>query len=267
MKHLSLVMFFALIPVTFAATPIKEKAKVGMTSITSVTPAPTPLPAIQDRTAKYYDVGKTDQPPVYTQVKHFEKMPNGDMTERSSFTDGKGEVIATDLSVYQGSRMISEVFDEIQVKKHLEATVKDDRVYFHNKQIMADGKEEIRDASDGIPKNFVTLPISENFLIGHLDEIMAGDTVHCNFGVLELHDIIGFKFWLKSKDTETVNGHEAVVVSMKPSSIFLAFLVSTINLSIDPKEKKLVKFVGRTALWKKGADDVLQPYDSEVIYQ
>ena len=85
--------------------------------------------------------------------------------------------------------------------------------------------------SDNLEPDTVVAPLVQPFLAKHWDEIAKGDSVKVRYLALERLDTIGFKFF---KDGErTYKGQAAVDVLMKPSSFFIAALVTPIRITVQ----------------------------------
>lgn len=228
--------------------------------------AATPAPAFPDRILKYYEIGKTDGPVLYTQKIQYQKLPSGELNTKSVVTDPKGKLIYTEVVISKGSQLISQTADVEQTKRRLSIEVKDEHVIFKTSALYPENKEEPKEDSDKLPEHFITGALAEPFVMEHFTELMAGDTVHAKMGILELRELLSFKFW--KKEMIKMNDHEVMVVAMKPSSIFISLLLKTIYLYIDTKDKKMIHYVGRTPLWKEEAGSTnLNALDAEIVFE
>jgi len=227
----------------------------------STVSAITPVPSIPDRTLKYYEVGKTNGPVLYTQKTQYQKAEDGITIAKSVTTDPKGNVVYTETIKSKGSFPIYQVADVAQTKRHLEMEVKDGKVYLRTKTLASDPKDGPKEEVESLPEHFITGAMAETFAIEHFTELMAGDTIRAKMAILEIREMVSFKFW--NKEITKFNGREVMIVAMKPSSIFISFLVDTIYLYIDVKEKKMIHYVGRTPLWKE-VDSDLKALDAEI---
>ena len=116
-----------------------------------------------------------------------------------------------------------------------------------------------------MPPNFITGAICEVYLAEHLDELLADETVKAKLGILDIREIVGFKFW--KKEMIKMKDRDVIVIGMKPSSIFFSILVNTIYIYMDVKDKKFVKYVGRTPLWiPNPKSDDLKALDAELLF-
>ena len=265
------ILFYVLFigSVAFSAVVKKKPLSTQKSEpvINSTVPTSTPTPAFPDRNLSYYEIGKTDGPVTYTQKIQYEKLPTGNLQIKSTTVDPKGKLMFNETIVTQGSHVISQSADVQQTQRHLELEVKDDHVYFRTRALGPDHKGRTEDPKEDIeklPPNFITGALVEAFALEHFDELMAGDTVHAKMGIMEIREILSFKFW--KKEVSKIDGHEVMVVAMKPSSIFISMLLNNFYLYIDLKEKKMIHFVGRTPLWKE-VDGDLKALDSEIVFE
>ncbi len=222
------------------------------------------LPTIPDRIMKYYEIGKADGPVLYTQKSQYQKLPTGDLSTKSVVTDSRGSVVYTETMVTQGSQPISQIADVQQTKRHLELEVKEGYVHLRTRSLGPEKTEEPKEEVEKLPVPFISGASAEAFVLEHFKELMEGDTIHAKMAILEIRELIKFKFW--KKEISQKNGREVMVIAMKPSSIFLSFLVDTIFLYIDTKAKKMIYYIGRTPLWKI-VDGKVKALDAEIVFE
>ena len=217
-----------------------------------------------DRTAKIYPLGKTTGEPMYIQKTHYDTGADGAMTSTTNITDAQGKPVLTEVATYKGSELILQKTDQMQTGKHYETETKNGRVLFRQQTYPIKKGENVRENSEGLFDNFVTGPTSEAYLANHWTDLMAGKVVEARFAVNEIHETVGFDFKLKEKTK--VNGKDAVVVIMKPTSMFISMMVDPITLYLDSTSKRYVRFTGRTPLYTfvKGDQKAL---DADIIYE
>jgi hypothetical protein len=124
--------------------------------------------------------------------------------------------------------------------------------------------DKMREDTVGYFDDFITGPTSEAFIGERWNALLAGKILECRFGVLEIKDTVRFEFKMIGKTK--VGDKDAIMISMKPASLFLSMMVDPITIYMDAKEKRYLKFVGRTPLkyYVKGDQKSL---DAELIYQ
>jgi hypothetical protein len=218
-------------------------------------------PALPERTFKYYEIGKKDGPMIYLQKSSYQKLPSGNLITKSVVTDPKGAVVFTETIVSNGSTLISQQADVQQTKRHLEMEVKDQWVIFRTRALGPEKGEEPKEDSEKLPQNFISGALAETFVLEHFNSLMAGETVHAKMGIMEIRELVSFKFF--KKETTKWKNREVVVIAMKPSSIFISLVLNTIYLYIDLKDQKMIHYVGRTPLWKD-VGGKLKALDAEI---
>lgn len=248
-NYLALLVLFS--SVSSSAAP---KAVSTVSNVASVA-------SIPERTLKYYELGKSNGPVIFTQKTQYQKAEDGILIAKSVTTDPKGNVMYTETIKSKGSFPFYQVADVSQTKRHLEMEVKDGKVHLRTKTLASDPKDGPKEEVESIPDHFMTGAMAETFAIEHFAELMAGDTIRAKMAILEIREMVSFKFW--NKEITKYKDREVMVVAMKPSSIFISFLVDTIYLYIDVKDKKMIHYVGRTPLWKE-VDGDLKALDAEI---
>ena len=212
------------------------------------------------RHGRIFELGKTGEDPFYTQDVKFEEIGEGQTKSSSSIKDAKGDVLMTEVAVYKGDRIVSQKIDQFQTKEAYELEIKGDDVIFHTFKIVDGERQPLgKDKSEKMTADFLTGPVAEPFLKNHWSEMMEGKKLKVRFGVFEIAKSVNFEFKkIKSDD-------KSVVVQMKPSNFFLSMFVDPLELEFDAKEKRLIKFRGRSPL-KKISHDKLKNFDAEIFY-
>lgn len=227
-------------------------------------PSPAPSSLIPDRVLKYYEIGKTDGPLLYTQKTQYQKLPDGTLSAKSVVTDTKGVEVFTETVISKGYLPLSQSADVQQTKRHLELEVKDGQIYLRTRSLAtAKDQETPKEDVEKLPPDFITGALAETFVLEHLNELIADDTIRAKMAIMEIRELVSFKFW--KKEMTKRNGHDVMIVAMKPASIFISLIVDTIYLYIDLKDKKMVHYIGRTPLWKM-VDDKLKALDAEIVF-
>ena len=212
------------------------------------------------RTAKLYAKDKVQEPPVFTQKTTYIK-DGPKVTSKTEVIDASGKLVMREDAVYEGTKVYSHIVDLMKNSEainfdHFDVQVRDGKVVF-----TGNTKDEEKES---LPENFTTGPVLEEFLRAHWDELMNEDTVHSRFAVPQLHETVGFKFWMRDKTK--LGDREVVRIGMKPTSFIIALVISTIDLHFDLKDRKIMKFTGRTPLHVT-INGKHEPFDSEVFYQ
>lgn len=210
--------------------------------------------AYPTRIAKIYEVGKTSGTPLFTQTTTYDDK-DGITESNTTIVDPSGKKVLTEYAKFKSAQLIDQKTDQLQTDKHYEIEVKNDRVYFR------EGKKE---STEGLFDDFSTGPVSEAFLAVHWDDLMNGKVVICRFGINEVRETVKFEFKMLRKTK--IGDKDAVEIQMKPASMIISILVDAVVVTVDAKDKRYLRTVGRTPLyrWIKGER---QAVDAEILYQ
>lgn len=214
------------------------------------------------RVAKIYEIGKTDQDPMFIQKTNYKKV--GDQVEANTvITDKKGVVVLTEVALYKGPKLVSQVVEQIQTQDHYEVDVKDEKVIFRERKIN-EAADKVKESSEKYTDQFCIGPVIEEYLLANWEKVLEKKTLTADFGVPERRQSVSFDF--KLKEQTKVNGRDVARITMKASSFIIRMAVDTITLDLDLKTKRYFHYVGRTPLqFEKNGK--LQPFDAEIFYE
>jgi hypothetical protein len=216
------------------------------------------------RTAKIYGIGKTGEAPLFIQKIETKLLGSGVTHESATITDSSGRVVLTEESEYRGDQLIHQMMRKFQTQEAYEVEVNSGKVTFHSFHLKDDKLvPSDPDKSEEVKEDFITGPVMIPFLQEHWHEVARGDTVAVRLGVLEIAESVGFKFW--QDGNLEISGRSWIHIRMKPSSIFIALVAGTVELGLDPVQKKLMYYKGRTPL-KVNSNGKWSPLDAEIIY-
>lgn len=211
----------------------------------------------EEFSGKMFGLGKKGDAPMYTQKVWVEHQPDGTTVTTADMSDGAGDVIIHERAVYTGATFISQEIDNKLEHKEYRATLKDKtatfEAYNEQKQLLSSHHETIHGP-------MVTGATAENFIRDNWQSIMNGQRVDFRFAVFERQETIGFSF--KKKTEADVDGKSAVVLLMRPTSFFVAMIVSPIEISVDKDSKTIIHYKGRTAI----KTDKNKNLEAEIVY-
>jgi hypothetical protein len=213
---------------------------------------------------KMYPIGKTSGPLLFTQKKTERDLGDGKKEFKSVVTDPEGKEQYNEVIVAKGSLPLKQTAEMGQTKRHLEIEVKGDRVFLRTRSNSSENNEKPRENSEPLPRNFISGALAEQFAVENWNALMAGETVHAHMAIMEIREILNFKFW--KKEVIRFKGREVMVVMLKPSSFFVSLIVDPISLYLDTKDKKMVHYIGRTPMWKN-VDGNLKALDAEIVFE
>jgi hypothetical protein len=216
----------------------------------------------EERIARIYEIGKTDSAPLFTQKSVRTESDPGHIHAVTTITDPENKVVIVEDAEFKGDRLIHQHIQQFQTQKAFDVLVDGKKVTFRT-YVLKDGKETESEKAntEDFTDEFITGPVSENFLAKNWKELLDGDTIHTRFGVPEIAESVGFKFFQvnESKDAKTIE------IRMKPSSIFISMALKPIELFFDPKTHQIVRYLGRTPLkWTKTGK--LENIDADILY-
>ena len=215
----------------------------------------------EERTAKLYELGKTEGAPLYIQKIRVDDLDGGGQKRISSITDGAGQLLMDEVCDHEGSRLQFQRVRNFQGDKIYEIAIKDGRISFKTFK----GKEETgkpaSEASGKVDGPVLTGAVTEAFVRERWADLAEGKRVEVSFAVMELERTIGV--YLEAKRLETGPGD--LVVTLRPSNFFVSMLVDPIEMTFSGKEKRLVRYRGRTPLKSEGSKSKLM--DAEIIYE
>lgn len=211
------------------------------------------------RKAFIYDLGKTNESPLFIQETTIETKAENERTWKTIIKDIKGSLSMEEECLIQNDKIINQSIQHFQSNKKYTLTTSNDSVLFTEK--------DLKNTSDKTKENkitradfFVTGPNLETYIQKNWEALLKKEVLKVDFGVFEISDFVGFKF----KMIEEKN--DKIIVSMYPSQFFIQILTNSMELHFDKKSKKLVYFKGRTPLFENGKGNS-KHLDAEIVYQ
>jgi hypothetical protein len=217
---------------------------------------------VENRVGKIYPIGKDPVgSPLFTQKIRIEKTGDGRRTN-STIEDADRKIVMTEVAVFNGDDIVEQTVEQLQIQERYELRVKDGKVTYRTFKLEADGSKLKKESSEAVPKHFLTGPGTDIFLKSHEGEFASGKTVKGNFGVFEVSRAVEFSFKAESRNPASGSN---LKIRMSPSSFWLSLLVSAIDLELDPKTFRLMRYKGRTPVRVKSGSS-WKPLDAEIIY-
>lgn len=217
----------------------------------------------EDRRGEIYALGKTDGEPLYYQDIHIDDLGGGRRQGTATVRDAKsGEILIKEKAVMNGTAIISQEVEQLQVGEVYQLDVKDGEVHFRTYDVV-DGVRKLKDKETSVKaaENFITGPATEAFLQKHYDELKEGKSVEALFGVFEAGKGIDFKF------RKIASTDDTLTVKMRPSNFFISLMVSTIEIQLSQKDHMMVHYRGRTPVRLKDSRGKWKPMEGEINYK
>lgn len=214
------------------------------------------------RQARIYEMGKSEGPPVYTQTSRYTSLPGGRTRAVTVIRDPERAVVVSETAVYQGSRIESQSYSDFQSNQQHELDVRGRRALFSTRSLLGPGPAQEDEKTIG--PDFLSGPAIEPFLREHWEELMQGKGVRCQLVALPRHDTYGFEFSVRG--TGETDGRPAVMIDLKPTGALTSMAVHPIHLIVDLRERRFLRWIGRTPLQiERGGDS--EPLDAEVVFE
>jgi hypothetical protein len=174
------------------------------------------------------------------------KTPEGEVTVREllEIKDGKLKKYSIDYPLSHQSGMV-----EVSGEKLLFS-------YTENGKTKTDD-EKLRE-------NSVVPATTLLYLRKNWETLLKGDDVVVRFASLGRLETIGFKFFKIGEEKR--NGHDVIILKMKPTSIFISAIVKPLIFVLDKNTKRIIEYVGRI-LPKKFVDGKWKELDGRITYQ
>jgi hypothetical protein len=217
--------------------------------------------SLESRTAKYYEIGKVSEPPLFTQLISVGTSESGDRTWTSEIKDDSGSVVIQEMALIKSDKVVTQTVSNFARHETCELQVGTEEVTYRLYKF-EDGKrgELLEEKTRTKEENFVTGPSVEFYIAQRWDSLNAGESISVEFGIFEVLRSIGFDL---TKEGET---EQVMKVKMRPSNFFVRLIVGSIHLELDKVTRRLVHYQGITPL-RRLREGKMVPWDSEVIYE
>jgi len=220
------------------------------------------LAAAEDRVGRFYEIsGPAEGKPLFTQKIRREKQPNGKRVSESTIEDPEGNVVMRETAVLEGSKILSQKIDQLQINEAYELESKGEEVVFRTFKLMGDKRELLGEKRVRRDPEFLTGPATEPFLKEKLSGKESGHKVLSEFGIFELEKSVSFEFSHRG----FVNDGKVTKVRLQPDSFWLSFLVQPIDMEFDSNSFVLLKYKGRTPVRRK-VNGTWKAFDALILY-
>lgn len=176
------------------------------------------------------------------------------------YSEASGAPALEEVAVYK-DRVLSRIeFHQKQLGEIGSARIENGKVFY---EYTRDGKSE--SAEEKLESNFVPSDQIYPYLVSHWTELMNKKDVAIRFPVLQRAESVGFRFrWHRQME---LDGQQAEVIRMEPSSLFIRLFVPHIEFFFvsDANGIHLKEIVGRTALNSKDGTK-WQPFIGRVVF-
>jgi hypothetical protein len=212
---------------------------------------------------RYFAIGNSSGGNVlYTQKAEYKQQPDGTTLLTAETLDNSGKVLIREKAVLNGSQLVTQEIQNLNDKKEYRGSFKDNVMTFETYSVDDKGEsKKLSSHTEKVSDDLITGPLAENFIADHWDKLNDGKRFTARLAVFEREETIGFSF-KKKADTE-VDGKPAVIIVMRPTSVFVSMVVSPMEIVVDKESRKVVHYTGRTPLKEKD-DKIL---NAEIVYE
>jgi hypothetical protein len=170
------------------------------------------------------------------------KAKDGKIHNESRYFDMAGKLLIEEEADLEGEKLTRYVYQQKQTGDFGDATFEGGKIQMN----YTEGGQTSKD-TDTYDPSTVVAPMIQPLLAKHWDELMKDESIKVRYLAIERTDTIGFKFF---KDQERVlNGKPVVDILMKPSSFFIAALVSPVRITmLKDAPHWIVETNGRTPI-------------------
>jgi hypothetical protein len=210
-------------------------------------------------TGKVYRAGEPHHQPVFTLERLEKPQPDGSLRVTGRYFAVKdGSPAMLDDTLLVGGQLRKYTLQQNQIQEWGTLEVLPDKIHFE----WSRGRELLKNDEDR-PSQLVVGSTTIDFLKAHWPEILAGEDVTFRFGVLGRQETVGFKFF-KTQEVK-LRGTDAVVVRMKPTSIFVNAKVDPIYFTLEKSTTRLLELKGKIGLRERD-EKSWKDFDSEIEY-
>lgn len=196
--------------------------------------------AIEVRGSIFYELADAGAPTYF--FRSLETIEHGIKSIENFYTDKSGAVLAKEEGEFEGDRLMRYSYRQTQVSESGEAQIEGNRI-----SMSFSSQGATKTDHEDFDSALAIGPMIPGFLQKNWDALMREETLKVRYLVIERLETIGFKFFKEGE--RTIRGHSVVDIVMKPSSIFIAALVSPIHIFMTKEEPhRLVETNGRTPI-------------------
>lgn len=175
-----------------------------------------------------------------------------------TYKDLQGEVVFQEKMQLKGIQISKVEISQNQTKQSAVVEVKDGKIFFSK---TVEGKTKT--SEEKLDSTFVMSGSFQRYVKENWKTLSVGKSLEFRYGVWDRQETVGFSLIKVSE--EQVQGEQAVVLKMKPSSFLIAALVKPVFFKFKSDGSRLLEMNGRVAPKKKSGDS-WKDLDAEVVY-
>ena len=205
-----------------------------------------------------YSLDSKDGKPVFT-VEMKETPPGGnDRIEEALYKTPDGQVTVRELLELKDGKLRKYSIDNPLSHHSGMVEVSGDKLLFTYTE---NGKTKTDD--EKLRENSVVPATTLLYLRKNWDKLLQGDDVTVRFVSIGRLETIGFKFFKIGEEKR--DGHDVIILKMKPTSIFISAVVDPLIFVLDKDTKRILEYKGRL-LPKLLVDGKWKELDGRILY-
>lgn len=191
-----------------------------------------------ESTAKLYKMDSKKEKLLFL-FKSEKEMKGDQLNKTSTYTSPKGEIAVIEKTTVVNGKVTHYERDQRQLNEKGSVTIKGKTITFSYTK-----KGKTKTDTETLTDNFLIGPVIVDYLQKHWKKILAGAELNVRLAVVNRLETVGFSY--KKEKEMKVNGTDAVVVKMTPTSWAISLLVDPLFFTLSKKEARLLELKGRT---------------------
>jgi hypothetical protein len=212
----------------------------------------------EEYSCKIFVQGSKRQKLLYT-CKSADEVAGNVLKNTVTYYNPEGKVSTIAEAIFENGKLKKFSLTQNDVNERGSVEIAQDKAVF---SYTREGETKTND--EKYPENFALSANLHQTLLSHWDELMDGKDVSVRWASLDRRETVGFKFF-KVQDT-TVDGKEAVVIKMKPTSFVIAALVDPLFFTYSKDGKRTLEIVGRIVP-KALVDGKSKDVDADLVFE
>ncbi len=209
------------------------------------------------KTAEIFEAG-SEKSKLLFKVKREDTIKDGKTFVKVTTSTPDGKEAVVEEAVVTGATVSSYAIHQKQLNHEGKIEARDGKVFFTYTE---EGKTDTDD--EKLADNMIVGATTIEFLQKNWAAILKGDTVDARYASADRKETVGFKFFKSGR--QAVNGQDAVVVTMKPSSIIIAAIVKPLLFFLSMDGQRLLELRGRVVP-KQNVGGKWKDLDAEIVY-
>ncbi|MEN9722445.1 MAG: hypothetical protein RJB38_431 [Pseudomonadota bacterium] len=184
------------------------------------------------------------------------------LSSQSFFRAPDGQMLATEKMEFDAAGApLRYTVDHTQTGSSGVVEVSDGKLRF----TLRTPEGKVRHADEKLPEIWATGPMFIPVVRKHWERLARGESLRFRFAVWDRAETVGFELF-KVRVEKKTDGHEVVVLKLKPSSFIVAAIVDPLFFEMRPDGSALETVSGRT-LPKRQVGSEFRDLDAYIVYR